>query len=163
MSMKLRKVAYDCAGCGATFQGSDLIGGYGALGLRSEGLGTLAYEDGLDDSAFADVNEVIDSLPFAKSLPDWRRGDLGRSLFERTCDVDVDGSRFGIGVPPRCDVCGSNQVVDFRPSEPPAFVEVDVPHVTHTEWSSLTSDEKRVRLTVAARDFLSSEGSDFHG
>ena len=77
-----------------------------------------------------------------------RMGERARS--------DDDGSSYGIGTPPRCPVCGSNRMDHWEATNPPEFVETEVPSVTHQRWKALSENEKLRELEVATSDFLSS-------
>jgi hypothetical protein len=41
-------------------------------------------------------------------------------------------------------------------NEPPAFVEADLPAVSHRRWDSLSGDEKLREAEAATSDFLAS-------
>ena len=123
--------------------------------LRSEGRGRAAYVDVFDDEVFDELTELAKRLPLVSGLSDRRWGELGQYLFGKTVDPDDDGSSYGISVPPRCPVCGSNRMDHWRATEPLEFVEVEIPHVTHRRWKALTEDEKLRELGIATNNFLS--------
>jgi len=155
--MKLQLVTYVCGNCRSRFRAPELLGGYGSVLLRSEGRGRETLVDFFDDGGvMAELTRLAKRLPLVSGLTDRRLGELAQYLFGKTVDPDDDGSRYGIGVPPRCPVCGSNRMDWWEATEPPEFVELEVPSVTHKRWQALSEKEKLDELEIAANDFLSS-------
>lgn len=152
--MKLQLATYVCGQCGSRFPSGEIVGGYGTLLYRSDGSGRPAVADTFADPAFEEISQLTQRLPIAADLSERHRGDLVRFLFGATADRDGDGSSYGISVPPRCPVCGSNQMADWKVDEPPTFVEVEVPAVSHRRWDNLSNEEKLREAEVAASDFF---------
>ncbi len=153
--MKLQRATYVCAQCGSRFPSGEIVGGYGTLLLRSEGAGRAGVVETSADPAFEEISQLTSQLPLAKDLSERKRGDLVRFAFGTTADRDADGSRYRTGAPPHCPVCGSSRIADWQMDEPPAFLEVDLPPVSHHRWDRLSDEEKLREVEAAARDFLS--------
>ena len=142
--MRVIRAYYWCSGCPGRHPTIALTEDYGVLLLRSSGAGTPAYVDTFADPVFDEVHEFV-SRHLAGRRED-RPGELVQRLFGVTVDPDNDGSPFVIGGWPTCPGCGAHTW--WQISEPPEFLEVDLPHVKHASWEALSEVERRARLVA---------------
>jgi hypothetical protein len=133
-----------------------VVADYGTLTYRSEGRGTLAIVNALEDPTFDEISHLTEQLQEVAAATARERGAAIQWVFGATADYDIDGSRFGVDFPPRCPNCESNNVVDFTVIEPPEFVDVELPLLSHDHWSGLDEPDKMTDVRQAAAEFFSS-------
>lgn len=148
--MKLQLFKYYCATCGTTTLAPELTGDvYGCFLLRSRVSGELAYVEALSDSVYHETEQILEAIPGYRKLNKFGRADALRAVFGCTCDLAQDGSYFKIGAEPICEGCGAlSSMASWEATEPPEYVEKQIPHVTHYEWHNMEINEKQ-RLVAA--------------
>jgi hypothetical protein len=152
--IRLQRFDYTCGGCGHPFSSPELVVGELLL-LRSEGRGTLAVLPIVDNSVLDEVGRLVRELPSAQGRSDHQVGGATQEALSVVFDPDEDGSRFVVGGRPRCPRCGWSSPSEWRASDPPEFIESDVPRVGHRAWDGLEIAEKRRRIAQAVADAFS--------
>lgn len=145
--MKLELFLFTCVPHGHRFEAPNLpSGGYGTFLLRSLN-GELAVLFAIDSTEYAEVAEMIrrecpnlDDLEGARTL---------RRVFGVACDPAPDGSPFSIEGKPPCPICGVTPMTDWESIDPPRYVEMLVPPVTHHHWHLLTTSERMATVREA--------------
>jgi hypothetical protein len=144
--VRLRRVLFWCSDCPEPRESEALAGDDGLLPLRSERAGTLAFVDTFRDPVFAEVEDFVDrNRP--SGMGAGASGHVVQKLFGLTVDPDTDGSPFVVGGKPTCQGCGS--LTRWEITEPPEFVNVDVPHVSHQLWDRMDRSEREALLASA--------------
>jgi hypothetical protein len=145
--MKLELIEYTCASCEFTFEAPGLSeSAYGELLLRSA-RGRMAYLNAIRDPTYKEVDGLLAQLPGTSALSPIDRANILRRVYGPVaCDRDDDGAPFEIGAFPVCPSCRSNAISSWRFKSPPAFVDIEVPPVTHVEWVGLSEADKVDRL-----------------
>jgi hypothetical protein len=90
---------------------------------------------------YGEVNRLLKDNAGLKNMRDIQRAAVLRKLFGIACDPDVDGSKFEIGIAPRCPYTGDEPNY-WEATEPAVIVERDIPQITHHKWNALTEIEK---------------------
>jgi hypothetical protein len=141
--MKLELIEYTCASCEFTFEAAGLgENAYGEFLLRSK-RGKLAYLNAIRDPTYKEVDGLLARLPSISRLSPIGRAKILRRVYGVVaCDRDDDGSPFEIDAFPICPICRSSAISSWRFKSPPAFVDVEVPPVTHVEWGGLSEVTK---------------------
>jgi DNA-directed RNA polymerase subunit RPC12/RpoP len=152
--IRLQMFEYSCGSCGRGFSAPELVAGDYLL-LRSEGVGSLALVPTVDNAVLDEVDRLVQELPVIRGRSDLQVGGATQEALSAVFDPDEDGSRFVVGGRPRCPHCGWREPSGWRASEPPEFVDVDVPLAAHTGWDNLGSGEKQSRIADAVADALS--------
>lgn len=141
--MKLQLFKYTCGRCGHSFEAPELPGNqYGLFLMRSEGKDTLALVNALDDTVFEEVDRLLSAIPGIEAKSDAERAMVLHAIFGICYDPDEDGSLFGIGTFPACSECSSREIAYWQASDPPIFVELSLPSVTHDKWKSLNTKSR---------------------
>ena len=154
--MKLPLFEVVCACCEHTFKAPDIVpNAYGQFLLRSGSPGETRYLNALQDPVYAEVETLMLVDARVAALASVRRAKLLKEIFgPAACDRDASGLPLRIGVNERCPACGSQQRRSWDVSAPLEFVEVDVPVVSHAEWTRLSVDQKSERVREATANFL---------
>lgn len=152
--MNLHLFEYACKPENRRFTAPQIVGGYGVFLLRSEAEGREAYVEALADDTFGEVGRLVDVSPRASGLSEWRRAELTQAVFSVASDPAADGTPYVLSRNPRCPFCGSHDVEFVQATEPPQFVEAELPPVTHRRWSTLPTDERRRLVDTALKDVL---------
>lgn len=145
--MKLQLVKYTCGSCGSVFDAPALTeGAYGEFLLWSRE-GRMRYLNAFVDPTLKEVDNLLrDCKALEGSSPLERSKFLHRLYGRVACDPDVQGAPFDIDAYPPCPSCHSSKVISWEFKDPPEFVDVDVPIVTHHIWSSLLDGQKEELL-----------------
>ncbi len=94
-----------------------------------------------------EVDGLLARIPILASLRPLERATYLRRVYgPAACDWDAEETPFEIGVYPPCPHCRAQAVTAWRSKKPPEWVEIEVPPVTHREWSKLTEAKKIERL-----------------
>lgn len=154
--MKLSLFDVVCAGCELTFKAPDIApNAYGEFLLRSDGAGEARYLNALQDRTYVEVEALLRAEARVVALAPVRRAKLLQDVFGPVaCDPDASGAPLRIGVNAGCPACGSQQRRSWDASSPLEFVEVDVPVVSHEEWSRLSVAQKSARVREATANIL---------
>ncbi|WP_346837592.1 hypothetical protein [Microbulbifer sp. SAOS-129_SWC] len=146
--MKLQIVKCRCGSCGFEFNVPQIrSGSYGEFLLRGKSINSVAYLDAMGDKTYDEVDRLIksDSRMSGKSA-NVLAGVLRKSYGSIACDSDSEGSVFQIGAFPACPSCGLQSVDYWEVVEPPEFIDIEVPPVTHMVWQSLSESEKKQKV-----------------
>ncbi|MCA9046418.1 MAG: hypothetical protein KDA69_18980 [Planctomycetaceae bacterium] len=143
---------YHCGSCGHWYA-SPVIGGspYGEFLLRSES-GETRYLNATLDHTFREVREFIENDPRATTLNQFKLSDLLHDVYGIACDKDSLGNEFRIGLKARCTHCDQRNITEWESVEPPEFVELEIPAVTHESWMKLDESEKQSRVSAAINE-----------
>jgi len=154
--MKLQTLKYKCENCKFEFRAPQILSGsYAEFLLRSSSTECIRYLDAMEDKTYDEVDTIIKSNPRLKGKSANALADILRKSYGAiACDLDDRGNIFQIGALPACPSCGSQSMEYWEAIEPPEFLFMDVPHITHSNWHALTQDEK----TRKADQALSSMG-----
>jgi hypothetical protein len=148
--MKLILTHYVCSKCSNEFDAPELpSGSYGDFLLRSA-VGEIAYLNGIEDPTYEEVSRLLARDPSAAILgPFERAGALQKVYGKVACDAGPSGAPFHIGANPKCPRCHCQEMASWMEKEPPEFVDLDVPIVTHEQWNLLSEHEKIERVRLA--------------
>jgi hypothetical protein len=135
-----------------------MVGGHGQLLLRSLGIGSLAYADAVSDTVFAQLREILSGFPTFVQLHELERGSLVRELFGPTCDPDPDGTLYAVDRNPCCKYCQDCNVRLAEVVEPPEFVDIEVPHVSHDRWNSIARPDQTAIIEQALSEYFVDRG-----
>ena len=149
--MKLILTHYVCSICSNEFDAPELpSGSYGDFLLRNVA-GEVAYLNGLDDPTYEKVSQLFARDPSTSTLGTFERAGLLQKIYgEVACDADSVAAPFHIGAKPKCPRCGSQEMSSWMEKEPPEFLDLDVPPVTHKRWNLLGEQAKIERVRQAA-------------
>jgi hypothetical protein len=153
--MKLHLFEYECRPENRRFLAPQIVAGYGVFLLRSEAEGREAYLAAVSDDAFAEVGRLVDASPRASGLSAQRCAELTQAVFSVAFDPAADG--YVISGKSRCPFCGSPDVKFVQATEPPQFVDIDLPTVTHRRWAALPVDERQRLVETALRKVLTDD------
>lgn len=154
MKVVLTLFKYSCE-CASSYKAPVLSPvAYSEFLLRSRGRGAEAYLDAERDAVFREVGDLAKANPALSGLKATMLAEIQRKIFGVSCDADVDGSEFEIGLPARCPFCGALSPVYWEATEPPEFIEKELRPVTHSEWNSLSETQKFVVVDQAIRALL---------
>lgn len=117
--------------------------------MRSRGSGTLAVAPTVHNPVLDEVDLLVRDLPVVQGRSDYQVGGAVQAALAVVFDTDDDGSRFEVGGLPSCPHCGWSSRSEWRASDPPEFVDIDVPEAEHRGWDGLSIAEKRRRLADA--------------
>jgi hypothetical protein len=145
--MKLQLVKYRCANCGGEFK-DPVIGfySYGEFLLRSSG-GDTVYLDAIGDQAYQEVDGLMKASAKVLGKTSNELVCILRRIYGAVaCDPDRMGDFFEIGKFPQCPFCNRQEMEYWEATEPPEFVEKNIPPVTHVGWNILSHVEKQARV-----------------
>lgn len=149
--MKLQVYRFRCSHCGANFDAPKTIAGsYGEFILQSSCTGEIAYLNALEDSTYDEVDRILKRNQRVSDKKTYVVADTLRQIYgEIACDPDGMGGAFRIGAHPKCPECGARQMAGWEEVIPPAFVDVKVQLVKHSNWCSLSIEEKEIKVDEA--------------
>lgn len=141
--MKFLLYRYRCGDCGVWFEHHEIApSAYGEFLLRNDINNSERYLNGICDSTYEEVDEILRSETRIKALNDLDRAEILQLVFGIACDPDSNGARFDMERKPRCSHCGSRNIDYWEATEPPRYIDLEIPQVTHIKWDGLTRDEK---------------------
>ena len=147
--MKLHLFEYTCQPCHTHFKAPEVMpDSYGEFLMRSES-GDTVFLNALEDPVYQEVDDILACLLSGQSVSAVKRASLLRKVFGVACDTDVQGYRYGINTSPLCPHCGSIHMEGWEATEPPEFVDLDLPQVSHCKWIALNPAEKALCLKQA--------------
>jgi hypothetical protein len=152
--IRLQLFDYTCGNCGRTYSAPEMTNADYLL-LRSAGAGSLAVVPTVDNEVLDEVDRLVHELPLVQGRSDYQVGGATQSALSVVFDPDEDGSKFVVGGRPRCPHCGWSEPSAWRASDPPKFVEADVPLAAHAGWDALELVEKQNRIADAVADAFS--------
>lgn len=133
---------YTCEQCKAIYKAPQLSYMlYGEFLMRSIN-GNMIYLNALSDFVFNEVHHLLRELFFKENLSDSKYSDLLHDVFGVACDSDSDGNEYSINNNPNCPECGCNKSSFWEELDPPEFIDLPIPTVTHNNWIKLTKTEK---------------------
>ena len=125
---------------------------YGEFLLRKRNDSGMRYLNALEDDVYREVNEILKENFFQDQS---EAGDLLQIVFGPVaCDPDTDGKPFEMNLWPYCENCSAAEPLSWQMTEPPEFVNIDVPLVKHDLWNSFNPEQKKTRVL----DFLKLQG-----
>ena len=147
--MKLHLFEYTCQACDIGFKAPELMpGSYGEFLMRSAS-GDTVFLNALEDPVYREVDDLLAYLLNGQSVSAVKRASLLRTVFGIACDSDAQGYRYGINTSPLCPHCGSLDMEGWKGTELPEFVDIDLPLVSHFEWTQLSPTEKALCVKQA--------------
>jgi hypothetical protein len=147
--MKFYLYNYLCKGCGNSFKAPQVPPhSYGAFLMRSLS-GETRYLDGLNDEVYDDVDNLLKELLQGQGVSDYQRSEILARVFGVACDPDAQGRLFSLKIGPQCPDCASVEMDSWEGTEPPEYLELDFPKVSHVHWQSLSRVEKLQHLAQA--------------
>lgn len=139
--MKTLKFNYCCAKCGMMFFAPGVSDfSYGEFVMNTDS-GKSALLHAVSDSVYQEVCDIVSSLPEISQKSDTEKSEIIQSVFSVACDVSTDNEKYKIGLKPKCPSCGSHDMASWEIATPQGYIELE--HVSHTYWNSLTSDDKK--------------------
>ena len=152
--MKYHLFRYTCANCSEKFTAPEIGHAlYGEFLMRSVS-GDTVHLNGITDSVYAEVGDLLDRLPIIKGLDDFQKADTLMKVFGVACDLDSLNARYGIMNEPKCPNCGETKSSYWESTEPPEYIELDFQVPTHIRWSKLTIAEKKGLLVDAISECI---------
>lgn len=143
---------YLCGSCGTTFKAAGISDfSYGEFVLCSLN-GYEVYLDSISDPIFKEVACLVEKHPLLKQSKPDQEASIMQRVFSIACDPDPKGEPFQIYLPPKCPKCGQINPESWDVSEP--IESMDLPSVTHSNWESLTAEEKSFKIDAAIRKML---------
>ena len=109
--------------------------------LLSKHTHEAALVDCDDDSAFTEICKLVSEL-VPVGTPLHKKLQTVDYVFGKICDKGPDGSSYDMTGARECSKCGSRDV-EFGPTDPPEYSEDELARVTHTQWDSMTEDQRR--------------------
>lgn len=152
--IRLQLFDYQCGNCDRMYSAPELVNG-DLLLLRSAGAGSLAVVPTVDNAVLDEVDRLVHELPLVNGRSDFEVGGATQDALSVVFDPDADGSKFVVGGRARCPHCRWSEPSASRASDPPEFVEADVPLAAHAGWDALGVAEKQDRIAEAVADALS--------
>ena len=140
--MRLHIFKFTCGNCGCDFKSPKMsFDTYGEFLLRNNE-GDLAYLDGISDPVYQEVEDLLKQLPALQNKSAVVLAEFLRKVFGVACDPDAKGNLFSIGGDPVCPSCGERNASYWEATEPPEYLEIELPAVTHKKWFRLSEPEK---------------------
>jgi hypothetical protein len=124
--------------------------GYGHL-LGRTAMNEIAEFDTFDDPAFDGARQMLDEIfPQGKKM-----GGPLQAILGLTCDPSPSGRQYSFSGSIHCPECGAADV-DYGPNEPPEVRAMTFPQVSHTNWDSLSTPQKKqlVRQALAESGWI---------
>lgn len=150
--MKLVLYNYICPSSNYDFKAPQVLPyAYGEFLLRKKNGPMIRYLNALEDKSYDEVDRIIkDNFPgenFDSTEP------LQLAFGPAACDVDSDGVAFEMNLLPFCDNCAGFHPSSWQMTDPPEFIDVDIPPVEHTLWNSLTVDQRKERILSVLKNY----------
>lgn len=154
--MKLVLYTYIYASAGCKIKAPQVLEySYGEFLLRKRNGSAIRYLNALEDNAYGEVKKIV-----RENFSDdkFELTDLVQIAFgPAACDADTDGKPFEMNLWPYCENCKNEQPSSWQMTDPPEFVEMNIPSVEHYLWNSLNLDQRKTRVLDCLRSF----GIDF--
>lgn len=151
--MKRLLLKCTCDACGTVVKVPDtFIPNYGELLLRSDGDNNNLRLVTVDDQAWKELDDILVAHFGYSTFSVDKKITVFQKLFGiATCDPDENGAIFEIGRKKRCSNCGAKDISNCKETDPPEYIELSVPIVTHNYWNMLSEKEKidRVRMLLS--------------
>lgn len=139
---------YKCGGCGHVFAAPEVPDfSYGEFVMRSENERLPAHLDTLEDGVFEEVGAIARRISTSNDTSKFV--DLCQRAFEFACDPAPDGSRYQIGLAPKCPICGGTKPMWREAHIPPQ--KVVIPCVSHNKWAGYSEIEKHAIIRSILR------------
>lgn len=149
--MKFHLFKYTCQACGAIYKAPEISSdSYGEFLMRSS-TGEVVHLNAMSDPAYAEVDELLKRLPDLQGKSPVQLAKIQRKIFGAACDTDSQGDRYSIEAKPICQSCGNPNPSYWEATEPPEFVELDMPEVTHNDWFRL-DEAKKIKVLESCLD-----------
>lgn len=143
----LRLFEYRCWPQGHRFEASVLAQTYGDLLVRSvRPRSERVFR--MDDPVREEMKSLLTELTRSEGLrlSNGEQRELFRFALSAVLDPDCNGSKFSVGRPPACPVCGSLEMEDWVSAEPPIIFDTELPLATHDDWDELEPSSRRERI-----------------
>jgi len=149
VSMPLIRHHARCKGCGHRFTFHDVSEfEYGPRLGRTPDCQELGLVDGLHDSVFQEVGDLVAEFLELSGKEDWQKAQCFNAVFGIACDRAPCGYLYDFTGKVWCPVCGSNEI-SYGPDVPPQVDVINLHVITHNAWQQLSEAEKRERLREA--------------
>ncbi len=144
MKVKMHIFHYRCGACGKTYDAPELSGHYyGMFLLRSKPSGHMFILNALEDTAYQELENIILNISDFSDARDLALTDLIQIAFTITCDVTQDHEHLFLNAKPACSHCKSDLAEYWEASDPPIFLEYELPKPTHQSWNTFSADKKK--------------------
>lgn len=108
----------------------------------------------LHDPVADEVEDILKSFPEYFDKKQFKQIEIFQSIFgEIACDPDYDGFIYR-AKEPKCIKCSVQDITQYKETNPPEFLEADIPEVTHLLWGSLSKNEKFNRAEMILKSRL---------
>lgn len=140
--MRFHLFKYTCKQCDAIYKAPEMsFDSYGEFLMRSPS-GEVVYLNAMSDSTYVEVDELLKSIPSLQGISPAQFAKIQKKVFGVACDTDSKGNRYGIDTKPICPFCGNQVPFYWEATEPPEFIDMVFPEVTHNDWLQLGKAEK---------------------
>jgi hypothetical protein len=109
----------------------------------------FAYLNGLTDSVFRNVANLVDDLLQNTGKTDHEVSDCFDRVLQVACDLAPSGLPYNFSYKHWCPICRSTRLVKIDDTGVGEMVDILV--VTHEHWDKLTPEEKRGQLCIALK------------
>ncbi len=100
----------------------------------------------LEDTAYQELENIILNISDFSDARDLALTDLIQVAFTITCDVTQDHEHLFLNAKPACSYCKSDLAEYWEASDPPIFVECELPKPTHQSWNTFSADKKEALI-----------------
>jgi hypothetical protein len=143
-----------CARCDHHFKYPVFVHVWGLV-MRSPLTGEAVLIEMDGNTMDPELNRITNAMPICKGRRDHEMGGAGQAVFSAVYDPDPLGEPFVSGADPPCPKCGWTQLADWRSTEPPEMVKVDVPVATHHRWDAMTPEQRKQLVEQTVLDYFS--------
>jgi hypothetical protein len=147
--MRFHLFKYTCKQCEEIYKAPEVsFDSYGEFLMRSPS-GEVTYLNAMSDATYREVDDLLKRLHGLQGLSSVKLASIQRKVFGVACDTDSHGDRYSIEIKPICKTCGSENPSYWEATEPPEFIDSDIPEVSHNDWLQLDESEKLKLLDKA--------------
>jgi hypothetical protein len=140
----------ECFNCGAEYQVPSALPDEVRMAMRSESLAHFALVDVERDSQYRALWALACADENLSRLMDVQRVNVVARVFGWLCEPAPDGSAYSFCFPKKCPSCKSSHL-RYGPSNPPRFMEANLPFVSHKKLD-LMSREAALKLLHSAAE-----------
>jgi DNA-directed RNA polymerase subunit M/transcription elongation factor TFIIS len=141
MKVKAILYKYHCANCENDFK-SPVFSAYGSFLLRNKDNENLLFLNAISSKPFDEASNIYDSSKLVEKLSEDRRENLFHDVVMVAYDADEDGIDYEIGIDPHCPKCGKNKSSSYIETDPPEYIDMELPEAMSCKWDLFTDKEK---------------------
>ena len=146
--MKPISFKYICGVCGNRFSAPNMPDeAYGEFVVRSQASDANAYMSVFDDGILDEIGGILKQNAVKWEVAKTQIPELQQKLFSFATDMAEDGSRYEIGLMPRCPQCKNRKPSSWAEEEPVRKLELKV--VTHHAWAKMDSEARERTINAA--------------